>query len=142
MSDEKVWDQLETPDVRERLQRARAIREKMGIYGRGGQSSQDFYDLSPTHTQGIIEWCFGMVWSQPLLDLKTREMIVISAMAAQDLHDEVGWHARAAMNLGLTREEIVEVIVQCSPYIGLPKTNHALRAVMRVFKEIDAEKAP
>jgi alkylhydroperoxidase/carboxymuconolactone decarboxylase family protein YurZ len=56
------------------------------------------------------------------------------------LHDEVGWHARAAMNLGVIREKIIEVIVQCSPYIGLTTTNHALRAVMRVFKELDAVK--
>jgi len=140
MSDESVWEMLETPDVRERFEKARAIREKMGIYGEGGQSSKEFYEISATHTQGVIEWCFGMVWSQPLLDLKTKEICVMCTMAAQDLPDEIAWHARAALNLGLTRDEIIAVIVQCSPYIGLPKTNHALRSISKMFKELDAGK--
>ena len=139
MSDEKVWDQLETPKVEERLEKAKKIRAQMGIYGKGGQASEEFYEISPVHTQGIFEWCFGMVWSQPLLDLKTREIVVISTMAAQDLPDELEWHVRSALNLGLTEEELIEVIVQCSPYIGLPKTNHALRAAKRAFKKADEE---
>jgi 4-carboxymuconolactone decarboxylase len=138
MSDETVWDRLERPDVDERLDKARAIRDQMGIYGEGGQASREFYEISPTHTQGVIEWCFGMVWSQPHLDLKTKEICVMCTMAAQDLPEELAWHARSALNLGLTREEIIAVIVQCSPYIGLPKTNHALRAVARMFKELES----
>ena len=141
MSDKTVWDQLETPDVRERLEKARKIRDQMGIYGEGGQASQEFYEISATHAQGVIEWCFGMVWSQPLLDLKTKEICVMCAMAAQDLPDELAWHARSALNLGLTQDEIIAVIVQCSPYIGLPKTNHALRAVKKMFNELDTEQS-
>ena len=141
MSDEKVWDQLERPNVEDRLEKAKKIRAQMGIYGKGGQASEEFYGISSVHTQGIFEWCFGMVWSQPLLDLKIREIVVISTMAAQDLPDELEWHVRSALNLGLTQEEIIEVIVQCSPYIGLPKTNHALRAAKRAFKIADEEKS-
>ena len=141
MSDGKVWDQLETPKVEERLEKAKKIRAQMGIYGKGGQASEEFYEISSVHTQGIFEWCFGMVWSQPLLDLKTREIVVISTMAAQDLPDELEWHVRSALNLGLTEKELIEVIVQCSPYIGLPKTNHALRAAKRAFKKAAEEKS-
>jgi 4-carboxymuconolactone decarboxylase len=140
MSVETVWDQLETPDVKERLEKARNIRNQMGIYGEDGQASQEFYEISSTHTQGVMEWCFGMVWSQPLLDLKTKEICVMCAMAAQDLPDELTWHARSALNLGLTKDEIIAIIVQCSPYIGLPKTNHALRAITKMFKELETEK--
>ncbi len=127
--------------MEERLEKAKKIRAQMGIYGKGGQASEEFYEISSVHTQGIFEWCFGMVWSQPLLDLKTREIVVISTMAAQDLPDELEWHVRSALNLGLTEEELIEVIVQCSPYIGLPKTNHALRAAKRAFKKAAEEKS-
>jgi 4-carboxymuconolactone decarboxylase len=141
MSDEKIWDQLESMGGEGRLEKAKEVRDRMGIYGKGGQASEEFYGISPTHTQGIFEWCFGMVWAQPLLDLKTREIVVISTMAAQDLPDELEWHVRSALNLGLTQEELIEVIVQCSPYIGLPKTNHALMAAKRAFKKADEEKS-
>ena len=141
MSDDDIWGQLETPNVRDRLNQARKIRDQMGIYGDSGQSSREFLEFSPAHTQGIMEWCFGMIWNQRVLELKTREIVVLSTMVAQDLPDELAWHVRAGLNLGLTREEIVEVVVQCGPYVGLPKTNHALKAVMKVFKELDAEKA-
>jgi len=134
MSDEKVWDRLDTPDVRERIEKAKAIRGEMGIYGDGGQATEAFYNISAVHTQTMFEWCFGMIWAQPLLDLKTKEVAVLAAMAAQDLHEEIEWHTRAALNLGLTKDEIVEVFVQLSPYIGLPKTNHALKAASRAFK--------
>lgn len=135
-------DQIEpyvdkNPDARARIEKALEIRNAMGIYGEGGQSDGTFFGISRAHTQTILEYCFGMVWSRPLLDLKTREIIVLCTMAAQDLPDELEWHVRSGLNLGLTREEIIEVIVQCSPYIGLPKTNHALRAAQRAFDKLD-----
>jgi 4-carboxymuconolactone decarboxylase len=42
---------------------------------------------------------------------------------------------RGALNRGATREEIVETITQCAPYIGFPKTNHALRAAKRILDQ-------
>jgi 4-carboxymuconolactone decarboxylase len=139
MSNE-VWDRLERPPVEERLKKARVIRDKMGIYGKGGQGREGHYDVSPVHTQGIYEWCFGMVWAEPTLDLKQKEMIVLSTMVAQDLPDELEWHCKSAMNVGLTKEQIIATIVQCSPYVGLPKTNHAIKAAVRAFKEVDEAK--
>jgi len=64
-----------------------------------------------------------------------RELIVIAAAAAQDLPEEVEVHVRGALNRGATREEIVETITQCAPYIGFPKTNHALRAAKRILDQ-------
>jgi 4-carboxymuconolactone decarboxylase len=139
MSNE-VWDRLERPNVEDRFKKARAIRDKMGIYGKDGQGKEGIYDISPTHTQGIYEWCFGMVWAEPTLPLKTKETIVLSTMVAQDLPDELEWHVKSALNLGLTQKEIIAIIVQCTPYVGLPKTNHALKAAVRAFKAVDEAK--
>ena len=98
------------------------------VYGDGGQVTGDFYDISDIHTQTIFEWCFGMVWAQPELDLKTKEIVVLTTMAAQDQPAEFEWHVRSALNLGIAREEIIAIIVQCTPYIGLPKANHMFMA--------------
>ncbi len=127
------------PDGEARVKRALEIRKAMGIYGKGGQSGRGFWKFAPLHAQAIFEYCFGIVWAQPLLDLKQREIIVISALAANNLEDEVEWHIRSGMNLGLTRDEIIEVLTTLSPYIGLPRTNHAFKAALRAFEKADRE---
>jgi 4-carboxymuconolactone decarboxylase len=141
MSDEKIWPRLARPGTEDRLARAREIRERLGIYGERGQVSKEFRAIPPVHEEGIVEWCFGMVWAETPGDLKRKEIIVLTALAAQDLPTELERHVEAALNLGLTREEIVGVFVQATPYIGLPKANHAILAAMRAFKAIDGGKA-
>jgi 4-carboxymuconolactone decarboxylase len=140
MSDENIWDVLERPDIDKRFADAKEIRDKMGIYGPGGQVTADFYEMSKVHTQGLMEWCFGMVWSDKTLEPKIKEVAVLAAMVAQDLPSEIEWHVKSGLNLGLTREEIVALIVQCTPYCGFPKVNHGLRAAMKAFADIDAKK--
>lgn len=139
MSDDRIWPTLERPNVEDRLNKARAIRDQMGIYGEDGQTTLEFINQSALQKQGIVEWCFGMVWAETPFDLKTKEIIVLSSMAALDLPGEIEWHVRAGLNLGLTRDEIVGIFVQATPYIGLPKANHAIKAAMKAFKAIDGE---
>jgi 4-carboxymuconolactone decarboxylase len=134
---ERFWDTLERVTSEERFARAQKIRAKMGIYGAGGQTQQDFYKISKPHTQGLMEWCFGTIWADDTLEPKIKEVAVLAAMVAQDLHNEVEWHVKSGLNLGLTREEIIALIVQCTPYCGYPKVNHALNAAMRAFRSID-----
>ena len=78
MSDDGIWPKLERPQVEDRLDKARKIRDQMGIYGENGQSSEEFFAMNSTHTQGIVEWCFGMVWAETPFDMKTKEIIVLS----------------------------------------------------------------
>ncbi len=118
----------------ERAKRGKAIRD--AAFGRAGLATwEELNEIAPVHANAILEYCFGTIWNRPQLDLKTRELIVIAAGAAQDLPEEVEVHVRGALNRGASREEIVETIVQCAPYIGFPKTNHALRAAKRVLDQ-------
>jgi 4-carboxymuconolactone decarboxylase len=127
------------PDMQERVQKAFEVRQKLGIYGTGGQAHDGFYTISKAHNQVIFEYCFGVIWNQPLLDLKTKEMLVIAASTVNQCDNELEWHVRSALNVGLTRDEIIEVITQCSPYIGLSKTNQGLRAAKRSFDALDGK---
>lgn len=114
--------------------KGRAIRR--ASFGPAGEDRwDDMNAIDPGHAQYVLEYCFGTVWARPGLDFKIRELIVIAAAAAQDLPGEVDIHTRGALNRGATREEIIETIVQCAPYIGLPKTNHALAAADKVIRE-------
>ena len=120
----------------ERVEKALEIRKKLGIYGEDGYGGvNELAKISPVHAQSILEFCYGTGWNQPLIDTKTRELLVIAAAAAQDLPGEVGMHTQGALNQGWTRDEIVEAIVGLCAYIGFPKTNHALRAAKKIFDE-------
>jgi len=118
----------------DRAARGKAIRD--AAFGKAGLKTwAELNEIAPVHARAIHEYCFGTIWDRPHLDLKLRELIVIAAAAAQDLAEEVEVHVRGALNRGATREEIVETIVQLAPYIGFPKTNHALRAAKRIFDQ-------
>lgn len=118
----------------DRVEKALEIRKSLGIYGSDGYGGlRELEKISPVHAQSILEFCYGTGWNQPLIDPKVRELLVIAAAAAQDLPGEAAMHAEGAMNQGWTPEEVIEAIVGLCPYIGFPKTNHALRAVKEVI---------
>jgi 4-carboxymuconolactone decarboxylase len=123
----------------DRAARGKKIRDE--AFGKDGLKTWDELNaICPTHAKAIHEYCFGTIWDRPHLDLKTRELIVIAAAVASDCPNEVVLHARGALNRGGTREEIIETILQCAPYVGFPKTNHALKAAKDVFDRWEAKK--
>src|SRR5262245_24645391 len=123
-----------------RAARGKKIRDQ--AFGKDGLKTWDELNaICPTHARAIHEYCFGTIWDRPHLDLKTRELIVIAAAVASDCPNEVALHARGALNRGAKREEIIETILQCAPYVGFPKTNHALKAAKDVFDRWEAKKA-
>jgi 4-carboxymuconolactone decarboxylase len=106
----------------DRAARGKKIRDE--AFGKDGLKTWDEFDaIAPTHARAIHEYCFGTIWDRPHLDLKTRELIVIAAAVASDCPNEVALHARGALNRGAKREEIIETILQCAPYVGFPKTS-------------------
>jgi 4-carboxymuconolactone decarboxylase len=111
--------------------RGKKIRDE--AFGKDGLKTWDELNaIAPTHARAIHEYCFGTIWDRPHLDLKTRELIVIAAAVASDCPNEVALHARGALNRSAKREETIETILQCAPYVGFPKTNHALKAAKDV----------
>ena len=118
----------------DRRAKAMKIRRALGIYGAGGMSGiNELREISPAHAQAIVDCCYGVCWNQPLLDLRTREFLIVAAAAAQDLPAEMEWHAEGLLNQGVSPEELIEGIVQLGAYIGFPKTNHALKAAKRAI---------
>jgi 4-carboxymuconolactone decarboxylase len=94
------------------------------------QFSPDFYNV-------LIEFGFGEVYSRPGLGLKTRELLTLSSLITQGAEGQLPFHLRAALNLGITPEEIVEIVLHCTPYAGFPRGCGALAVVMKVFKELN-----
>jgi 4-carboxymuconolactone decarboxylase len=86
------------------------------------------------------ETAFGALWTRPGLDLKTRTLVCVVSDAATARMPELGIHLRMALRQGWTEDELVEVLLQLSAYIGLPLVREALLAAKEVFAEVRAER--
>ncbi|CAM4414582.1 carboxymuconolactone decarboxylase family protein [Paenibacillus alkaliterrae] len=91
--------------------------------------------FSPDMAKLIVEFPYGSIYSRPGLDLKQRSLITISSLVTQGAEGQLDFHINAALNVGLSPDEVVEAIMHCIPYAGFPKSLGALGVVMKVFKE-------
>jgi 4-carboxymuconolactone decarboxylase len=83
----------------------------------------------------ITRYAWGEIWTRPGLPRKTRSLITIAMMVAQNRPDELRLHLRAAANTGVTRKEIQEVLLQTAIYCGVPAANTAFHIAEEVFAE-------
>ena len=93
--------------------------------------------IAPDFANYVVEFAFGDILSRPLLDLKTRELLIVAGLTAMGTAaPQLKFHIKAARNVGSTREEIVETIMQMSVYAGFPAALNGLYAAKEIF---DAE---
>jgi 4-carboxymuconolactone decarboxylase len=83
------------------------------------------------------EYCWGYVWTRPGLALRDRSLINIAMISALNRPHELKLHVKAALNNGLTREEIREVLLQVAVYCGVPAGIDSVRIAREAFAEID-----
>ncbi|MGA2223713.1 MAG: carboxymuconolactone decarboxylase family protein [Syntrophobacteraceae bacterium] len=95
-------------------------------------------DIAPDFARLLIEFPFGDIYSRPGLDLKSREIAVVAALTALgNALPQLKVHIHGALNVGCTRQEVVEVIMQMAVYAGFPSALNGLFAAKEVFKERD-----
>jgi len=85
----------------------------------------------------IARYAWGGIWTRPGLDRRTRSVITLTALIAHGHHAELAMHLRGALNNGLTRDEIKEVLLQSAVYCGVPAANSAFAVAQRVLAELD-----
>ncbi|MBU9610796.1 carboxymuconolactone decarboxylase family protein [Burkholderia multivorans] len=94
--------------------------------------------IAPDFARMVIEFSFGEIYSRPQLDLKSREIATIAALAALgNARPQLKVHIEGALNVGCTRDEIVEVFMQMAVYAGFPAALNALFAAHEVFRQRD-----
>jgi 3-oxoadipate enol-lactonase/4-carboxymuconolactone decarboxylase len=81
----------------------------------------------------ITRYAWGGIWTREGLDRRSRSMVTITALVAGRHFDELEFHLRAALRNGLTKEEIVEVLLQTAIYCGVPAANSAFQVAARVL---------
>jgi 4-carboxymuconolactone decarboxylase len=109
------------------------------IDGEAGERVIDsLKDIAPDFARYLIEFPFGDIYSRPGLDLRSREIAVVAALTALgNAAPQLKVHIHGALNVGCTRQEVVEVIVQMAVYAGFPAALNGLFAAKEVFKERD-----
>ena len=85
----------------------------------------------------ITRYAWGEVWNRPGLPKQTRSMITLAMMVALNHPEELRMHIRAALNNGVTRDEIREVLLQTAIYCGVPAANSAFHLAQEVFAQQD-----
>jgi len=82
-----------------------------------------------------IEFAFGEVLSRPGLDLKSREIATVAALTALgNARPQLVAHIGAALTVGCTQEEIIEIMIQMAVYAGFPAAFNGIAAAKEVFK--------
>lgn len=124
-------------DDRDRHEAGMAVRREVlgdahvdrAIAGTDGFTA-DFQDL-------ITRYAWGEIWTRPGLDRRTRSCVTLAVLATLHHDEELAMHVRAALRNGLTREEILEVLLQVGVYAGVPAANRAFKVAQRTLQQED-----
>ena len=93
-------------------------------------------DMAPDLGRYIVSFAFGEIYHRPALNNRERELLTLGLLAAQGgCEKQLKVHIHAALNVGISREEIVEVFIHAVPYLGFPKALNAVFVAKEVFAE-------
>ncbi|KJF67050.1 carboxymuconolactone decarboxylase family protein [Rhizobium nepotum] len=123
-----------------RLERGR--RALAEIDGQAGEKVvASLADIAPDFATYLIEFPFGDIYNRPGLDLRAREIATIAALTAMgNAAPQLKVHIEAGLNVGLSRDEIIEIIMQMAVYAGFPAALNGLFAAKEVFAPRSATK--
>jgi len=100
-------------------------------------------DIAPEFADLLVEFPFGDIYSRPGLDLKSREIATVSALTAMGTAaPQLKAHVHAALNVGCTPQEIIEIMIQMSVYAGFPAALNGLFTAKEVFDELEIRIQP
>ncbi len=91
--------------------------------------------LAPDYFALVRRFCFGMFWDRPNLALRDRSLITVAMLAALGRQEELAGHLRGALNVGISKEELVEVLMQAGVYAGVPLGVAALNTAGGVLND-------
>jgi 4-carboxymuconolactone decarboxylase len=126
-------------DERERHKQGMEVRREVLGDAHVDQTLKQRSDFNEAFQDLITRYAWGDIWSRPGLPRETRSMITLAMMVALNRTDELKMHLRAALNIGVTKEQIQEVLLQTAIYCGLPAANSAFHAAEEVFAEQSAK---
>ncbi len=117
----------------------RGLEKLKEVDGEAGETViEGLKDIAPDLARYVIEFPFGDVHCRPGLDLKSREIAAVAALTALGTATpQLKVHINGALNVGLSRQEVVEIIIQMTVYAGFPAALNGMFAAKEVFQERD-----
>lgn len=122
-------------EIGERFQRGWDRLMEMDAQG-GSRVVESIQDVAPDLGRYVVEFAYGEIYQRPVLDLRQRQLVTISALTALGgVEPQPEVHINAGLNVELTPREVVEAILHCIPYTGFPRVLNAILVAKRVFQE-------
>ncbi len=116
------------------LSRGRAVQAELWPATATGPTGQfPAAKLAPDFYRYVAESAFGMLWSRPNLAIRDRSLVTVAQLAALGKTTELRAHLVGARNVGISQDELVEVLMQTAAYAGVPTANEALKVAADVF---------
>lgn len=107
-----------------------------------GAVKEAMADIAPDFADFIRDFAFGEVYGREALALRDRQITTIAALAAMgNAGPQLKVHIQAGLRVGLSREQVVEILMQIAVYAGFPAALNALALAKEAFAELD-EKTP
>ena len=125
----------------ENMKKGRAMRTKLIGEAAVAKMANNVYDDPMMQKFGdyATEAVFGMLWTRPGLDLKTRTLITVVSDTATHAWPELEIHLRMARRQGWSEDELSETLLHMGGYIGMPSVREALLVAKKLFAEMRAE---
>lgn len=120
---------------------ARGKKKLREIHGPGGEAVVDaLAAIAPDLARYIVEFAFGDIYSRGGLTLKERQIATVAALVAVGhAQPQLRSHIHGALNVGCSRKEVLEIIIQMAVYAGFPAAANAATSAQYVFHERDAK---
>lgn len=119
----------------ELLERGREVQAQLWPKVREGAGDFPAARMAPDFFRYVTESAFGMLWSRPALAIRDRSLVTVAQLAALGRGEELRAHLAGALNVGISRDELIEVLMQTAVYAGVPVANEALRVAVDVLGE-------
>jgi 4-carboxymuconolactone decarboxylase len=101
-----------------------------------GSAGEEVVDTLGDLGRMIVEFAFGDIYTRPGLSLRDRELVTVAMLAAMGAREpQLDVHLRAARNVGISRDELEEVIIQTVPYAGFPTAINAMRRLQALEED-------
>jgi len=120
-------------DDRERYEQGMKIRREVLGNAHVDHATQSASDFTAPFQDLITRYAWGEVWSRPGLSRHTRSLLTLAMTVALNREEEFRLHLPAALNNGVTREEIRELLIHSAVYCGVPAANHAFKIAAEIL---------
>jgi 3-oxoadipate enol-lactonase/4-carboxymuconolactone decarboxylase len=116
---------------------AAGMQVRRAVLGDAHVDGASMSDFTADFQEFITRYAWGSVWTRPGLERTTRSCLTIAMLAALGHHNELELHLRAGLRVGLTPEQIREILMQVAIYAGVPAANTAFAIAERVLDAAD-----